>query len=757
METLRQAIAERNVRAVIDTMFVRNPPELRPGFYREDQWWDYKEQVPSLSRGSENEWAKIAADVLAFHNQEGGAIFFGIRNSDFRFVGTTNRADTKLFNDKIRRYCGDKFWVSYSREFIGKDQRYLGVAIIPPKSYAHQRVQRDGPVIDGKVIFKVGDLCIRIGDETKVFRGSEAIEFAATRGLGVAGATYAVDEANFRVLRPDYKQFVRRKNHCDQIERALASQRTFITSLTGIGGVGKTALACWMTLKAYEEKKFDFIVSVSARDRAFTASGIVATVPTLSSLDDLLQQICETTGFAELLDLSRDERIERVRKDILPFRGLLFVDNLETVDDPLLIQFLEDLPLPTKALVTSRKAKIRVANYPIEVGSFTEHEAISFFDELSQSVGKGYLAELVESEKRILVDSCERIPLVIEWLVGRAKSAEKALALAESLRKEGRHGEELLEFSFRRVYEEMSEEQRSVLQALAITNTPLPIEAVAAGSGLSPHKTADVIEELKDYSLVERVYDASYRDLVHSVLAVTGAFVYREVSKRSGTETTIRKRLSDWYLARDIDEPTQRAVVQQVRRGERNPELALLQIAKNCSEQNDLENAEIYFKQSLDRNPRSWVCHRETAEFYRHKRQELAECLYHYDRAAEFCPKQGSDRALIYREWGLVLRASGRPNANREAAEKLKIALEESPSDYRCRHALGDAYVKEASFELALQVLKPLEDHRFIDTRRMTYPLLERCYKATNRLLELAALHEKMTADAVHHDLPMRT
>src|SRR5207253_2643738 len=120
------------VKGVLSTMFKQGVPELLPGFFREDQWWDYKDQIPGLGKGTELDWAKISADVLAFHNQEGGVLLFGIRNSDFRFVGTGHRVDTKHFNDKIRKYCGDRFWVSYSREFIGKDQKYLGVAIVPP-------------------------------------------------------------------------------------------------------------------------------------------------------------------------------------------------------------------------------------------------------------------------------------------------------------------------------------------------------------------------------------------------------------------------------------------------------------------------------------------------------------------------------------------------------------------------------------------------------------------------------------------------
>lgn len=734
MDALKQLIRNRDVKGTLKAMFKPDLPELQVGFHREDQWWDFKEESPSLGKGNEIEWANISADVLAFHNQEGGIIFFGIRNSDYRFVGATVSLDTKLFNDKIRKYCGDKFWVSFSREFITFSQRYLGVAIIPPKSYAHQRVLRDGPLFQGKPVLRAGDLCVRIGDETRVLRGSEAIEFAATRGLGASKATYVVDEPCFRVLRPDYKQFIRRKAYCEEVEKAIQSQRTYVTSLTGIGGVGKTALACWMTLQAYERKWFDFIVSVSARDRAFTGEGIVAAVPTLSSLDDLLHQICETTGLTEYDSVPKfEERLQRVRDEILAqFRGLLFVANLETVDDPRLLQFLEDLPIPTKLIVTSRKAKVRVANYPVEVGPFDEDEAVDFLVETSRAVGKDYIAEMTPAEKKILANGCDRIPLVIEWLVGRAKNAERVLALAQSLAKEGRHGEELLEFSFRRIYEEMSQEQQGVLRILAITNRPLPIEAVAVGSSLPIHQAADVIEELKDYSLVERVYDTNYKDLVYSLLPVTSAFVYRDMSKQAGIEITIRKRLNDWYQAKDVADPTQRDLVQKVRRGERNPELALLEVARNFLEQDDFDNAETYFRQALDRNPRSWQCHRELAEFYRHQRGEVMQCLRHYEQAAQFCPPRGPERALLYREWGIVLKGSGMPSAFRDGAERLAVALKETPTDVLCRHALGDCYVRMGAYDRAIEVLKPLEDHTWKTTRDKTRPLLEQGYRTNS-------------------------
>ena len=77
-------------------------------------------------------WATVARHVLAFHSNRGGVLLFGIRDGDHAFVGVKKRIDSKIFNDKIRRYVGDQLWVDFHREWIQADQRYLGVAVVPP-------------------------------------------------------------------------------------------------------------------------------------------------------------------------------------------------------------------------------------------------------------------------------------------------------------------------------------------------------------------------------------------------------------------------------------------------------------------------------------------------------------------------------------------------------------------------------------------------------------------------------------------------
>lgn len=314
--------------------------------------------------------------------------------------------------------------------------------------------------------------------------------------------------------------------------------------------------------------------------------------------------------------------------------------------------------------------------------------------------------------------------MVIEWFVGRSRSAEKALREAEVLATEGRHGEELLEFSFRRIYGDLAEKQQSMLKVLSLIGTQLPMEAVAAGADLPVHEVADQLEELRDYALIETQYDLSYKDVVYSLLPVTNTFIYREVLKVAGYEGLVRRRLNNWYQAKKIVDPAQRALVQQVRRGERSPELALAEVAKNALATGDLDTAEQFYKLAIERNHTNWQIHRDMAEFYRNQRRETAMAIQHYRYAADYAPKQGPDRSLVFREYGIVLRDSGLPNAHRLAAEQLEVALRQAPNDAVCRHALGDCYVKAQSFQRAAEVLEPLLDHQSSKTLQKTYPLL---------------------------------
>lgn len=100
-------------------------------------------------------------------------------------------------------------------------------------------------------------------------------------------------------------------------------------------------------------------MSITAKDRELTSTGIQALEPSLTSFEALLNNVLDVLNFPEYKAKDVKEKEASVRGLIADSGGLLFVDNLETVDDARIIQFLDSLPFGFRALTTSRRIGAR--------------------------------------------------------------------------------------------------------------------------------------------------------------------------------------------------------------------------------------------------------------------------------------------------------------------------------------------------------------------------------------------------------------
>jgi tetratricopeptide (TPR) repeat protein len=750
VDKLEEMIRRRDVVGVLDRLFSVDHgtgPKVRPGFRRETELWDFKRGLPSLRVEHEVVWADIVADVAAFHNQKGGIILFGIDDATLSFVGTRDAVDAKRFNERVRRYLGDTVWVEFSREFIQADQRFLGVAVIPPRDLVPLRMRCDAPVqSDGSRAFNRGDLCVRDGDSTRVFRGAAADEFLAKNRLPSSDAKFFVNDSRARILRPDWTHFVLRDELCQKVLGALRDERTYVTTLNGIGGIGKTALATWAVIDAYRTSQFEFIVSVSAKDRELTPRGLRPVEATLSTYDDLINEILAVLGFSEMSGESLAIREEAIGNLIVGSNLLLFIDNLETVEDRRVIDFLEKLPKPVKAITTSRTTAVRTAAFPISVGPLSDLEATKFFDHYATALGRAGLRNASEPEKLRIVKACSAVPLAVQWLIGHSKDIDSALRLADALNRSGARDDELLEFCFRRVHVGLSPSSRSVLAALTLTDKPQPIEAIAVASELSLDRVDEALDELQSCSLVERVWDDRMCDLSMRCLPITRRFAYRELARNVGEEQWMRARLTDWYDGKDIEDDVRRQLVVAARQGRKEPDVVLVDAAIAYRRQGHAEDAEKYFKQAIDRNPRSWRAHCEYGELLRDVGR-IGDALEEYGRAAAFAPARGNDRARVFREWGMLLRTAGTPDCAKQAIEKFEIAREQTPNDPKLLHALASCLVRQGAYRKAQLILERLVTSNSAETRARSYDLLLQCYQKLNEPLKLALLREAKEKD----------
>lgn len=745
-DDIAAAIRQRNVAGALEIMFLTAEPTLRPGFFTETDLWDFKRDCPHLGRDSENAWAELAKDVLAFHNNRGGLIFLGIAD-DFSFVGATPQVDSKKANDRLRRYLPDTIWVEFSREFIQENQRYLGVVLVPPRGPVPQRFRTGAPARpDGTRAFVKNGSALRENDSTRVLSPGEADAWTRSLSVPVLGQSYAVDESCYRILAPEYHRFIER-GVCTDVEASLRDPRISVTSLLGVGGMGKTAIATWAVLRAFNEDAFDFIVSTTAKDRELTATGIVGLAPRLTSFETLLDEILDVTGFPDEKQLPEEEKERQVRDLLAMGKGLLYVDNLETVDDARIVAFLDSLPLGCKAIVTSRRVKVRVAAQPLEVPPMKGPEAVEYVKSLSFDAACSHSVGLCDSEIEELADAWDGIPLAIRWALSRSESGAHALQEARAARDYGFGADELLEFSFRRVFDSLSASEKAVLHTLGTLQQPIPIEALIVGAGLAESGVLDAVQCLEQDAIVQRVFDSLRNDYAFSVLPSTRAFIEKSLRDEPQVAERIRRSLSEWYQATDIADERQRLVVRELRQGRSESDSALVDLAVAARKRGDIGSAERMFEDAVRRHPRSWRAAREFAELQRHDLSNKSAALRLYEQAAANAPARGRHRALIFREWGLLLRDSGLADAAHLAEEKLQVALRESPADQVALTVLASLYAARGAYRLVIELLEPHADNPAPKFRERALPQLLKAYEALNEIGKAALLRAEMRQD----------
>lgn len=559
---------------------------------------------------------------------------------------------------------------------------------------------------------------------------------------------YEIDEPHYRLLSADYHEFVLREKYCQELQKGLHHSRSASVCLIGIGGVGKTALATWAVKNAYKNRDYDYIVSISAKDRELTSSGIQSIAQKLTSLNDLLDAIAEVLGFPEAKEFSLEKKKESIYELLEGEKVLLFIDNLETATDRDIIGFINNLPEPTKALVTSRRNVITISSYPIEIGPLEGDEIVRYISSLSALEQMAYCKSLSEQEKEKIGQIYNGIPLAIKWILGRCKNSEEVIAHAETMELSGKSNEELLEFSFRRVFDEMSPVEKAIMQVLAVVSD-IPIEALIQGTGLKS-KSSDVIDALESLvsdTIIIRYFDTEAKADKYRLLSLSQKFMLNNCLKAKD-EQEINRRLSTWYNAEDVSDLSERRIVSAMRQEGQNMGNTLVSFAENAAKKGDLETAVKFFEAATTRDPHNWRVFWRYGEYFRHFEKSDSKAISLYETALKCAEKEKltSDIAIMHREFGHIYGRSGRPNALSRAIEHLQIANSLMPHDPISAKYLAETCMRRGNYSVAIKALEPFRNAKEEKTRSTLLPLLLELYEKqpTKYMLEIAELKNQL-------------
>lgn len=325
-------------------------------------------------------------------------------------------------------------------------------------------------------------------------------EPAFVLGLTVQLPTDPTNEPQHNLPIPDFDEtgFLGRNSELRRIKKALLGPYP-VVSILGDGGIGKTAIALKVAYDLLDtpDNPFEAVVWVSAKATTLT-SGEIATISGAiqSSLGLFEAAAKELAG-----DISGSgvDPIEDVLEYLGQFNILLILDNLETVTDKRLRDFLLDLPLGSKVLLTSRIG-LGIEN-PVKLEALSEEESKQFLKTLAGLRSVEPLKKLDDDSLTRLVRKLRGHPLYIKWLVAGVQTGRRPAELLND-------NSLLLDFCMSNVWDKLSQLARGILQAMQIAKGQRNLGELAYLADIPADKTQEAVLELMTTNFVVMRYSA---------------------------------------------------------------------------------------------------------------------------------------------------------------------------------------------------------------------------------------------------------
>lgn len=356
---------------------------------------------------------------------------------------------------------------------------------------------------------------------------------------------------------PDYEYeggFVGRKKDIQQVKKLLLGDTHRVIAITGAGGVGKTSLAMRVLneISLKNKNDFDYIIWLSAKDKKLSYLGIEDIDPSLKDYEELIDKILEVTKFTEDLNkktLSDKENTVNMILDLCS-RILVVIDNLETITDDRIKNFILDCHPKMKILITSRKGLGQV-NRIYELKELSEDEAIHLFRLISKDKNIESLVKLPDKTIKKYVKKVSYYPLAIKWLIGQVSRGKRINDIINSISDET---SDITKFCFEQIYNNLGKNAQKVLGALSCFDEAPSYGVLSYVTDLNNQDFSDAIEELITVSLViPEQFEDNQENLStrYVLLPLTRGFVNNQLDKNQSLRRNIQERLSKVKLTNE--------------------------------------------------------------------------------------------------------------------------------------------------------------------------------------------------------------
>lgn len=349
-----------------------------------------------------------------------------------------------------------------------------------------------------------------------------------------------IDLIEFPNNLPSRDVFIGREIEKSRIQEALKS-RSYLISIVGIGGIGKTALALEVAYECFRATmlkqnndnivKFDGFIWTSAKDHDLI-------------LNTFLDTILRTLDHVGLIKKPLDEKLYEVNKLIRQKSFLIIVDNFETITDEGIINFLIKLPEPSKAIITTREQRLK-STWIISLKGLDKSEAIQLFYKEAERLD--LLSILNKEEKEIiqLYELTGGAPLAIKWTIGQMKQKGQTFSTLLTYLKEAKGN--IFDSIFANSWSLLSIHAQKLIMMMSIFRDSLSRSTIEGISDIHDFTLEEALEQLLEMSLINVNSGFDQMKCRYTIHPLTRIFVGSKLKDCSEFETFIRERSLEFY------------------------------------------------------------------------------------------------------------------------------------------------------------------------------------------------------------------
>ncbi|HRN47550.1 MAG TPA: NB-ARC domain-containing protein [Niabella sp.] len=512
---------------------------------------------------------------------------------------------------------------------------------------------------------------------------------------------------------PDYDYeggFVGRDDDRKKIIQLLNGEKFPVITITGSGGVGKTSLALKVIQDITENPSnriFDAIIWSSAKETKLSELGIEDIEPSLKSYDELLDTIIDLFGFRDELTSSEIDEKEKLANSIIELskKVLIVIDNLETITDQRIINFILDAPLKVKFLITSRKGIGQVERRH-ELKELKVKEAVYLFRQLAKDKQLPNLLNLPDDTIKNYVSKVSYYPLAIKWVIGQVARGKDINRIIDSIHTTD---SDISKFCYEQIFATLSDNCKKILFTLSLLDSTPNSTVLEYVVELDDQAFDDTIEELILVSLViPEQFQNEKKEIStrYSLLPLTRGYTRLQLNKDLDLREYLKNRINQVESTITTTEKAKKEYKHSLynfgaKSDEEKVATIIAQTAFQKYQTGHYDSAVEDYKRAIKIAPSFAPVYRNWAimEAYENHLTEAEQLM---EKASKLDPTDPQ----IFLIWGNIYRKSGK---HVEGHKKYVIANSLAPNDPIILNSFGQAkswlgYYEDAE-KLLLQAL----------------------------------------------------